>query len=103
MEITRVYLGLGSNVGDRTAHLDAAKSAIEALPKTTLVAFSDVYETAPVGPVSQDHFLNADGSLKANLFVDGTHLSPSGYQVLAGELAPVIERLMKLGPAPARR
>jgi lysophospholipase L1-like esterase len=49
----------------------------------------------------QDHFLNADGSLKADLFVDGTHLSLSGYAVLAGELAPMIGRLMKLGPVGA--
>ncbi|MEM7010686.1 MAG: GDSL-type esterase/lipase family protein [Verrucomicrobiota bacterium] len=49
----------------------------------------------------QDHFLNIDGSLKADLFVDGTHLSPKGYAVLASELAPVIERLIELGSAEA--
>ncbi len=48
------------------------------------------------------HFLNADGSLKADLFVDSTHLSTGGYAVLAGDLEPVIERLMKLGPVGAR-
>ena len=46
----------------------------------------------------QDRFLNADGSLQADLFVDGTHLATRGYAVLAEELEPVIERLMKLGP-----
>ena len=46
----------------------------------------------------QDHFLNADGSLKSDLFVDGTHLTTPGYAVLAEQLEPVIERLMKLGP-----
>ncbi len=46
----------------------------------------------------QEHYLNADGSLKAGLFVDGTHLTTRGYAVLADQLEPVIERLMKLGP-----
>lgn len=45
-----------------------------------------------------DHFLDNEGSLKADLFVDGTHLTTQGYQVLATELHPLIERLMSLGP-----
>ena len=46
----------------------------------------------------QDQFLKPDGSLKADLFIDGTHLTARGYAVLADGLEPVIERLMKLGP-----
>ena len=46
----------------------------------------------------QDRFLDAEGSLKAELFVDGTHLTTRGYEVLADELEPVIERLLGLGP-----
>ena len=46
----------------------------------------------------KDHFLNSDGSLKADLFLDGTHLTTRGYAVLADELEPVIDRLIKLGP-----
>lgn len=42
----------------------------------------------------QDRFLNADGSLKADLFLDGTHLTTCGYQILANELLPEIERLI---------
>ncbi len=43
-------------------------------------------------------FLKPDGSLKADLFLDGTHLTTRGYAVLADELEPVIDRLIKLGP-----
>jgi lysophospholipase L1-like esterase len=46
----------------------------------------------------QNRFLEADGSQKADLFVDGTHLTTQGYEVLAGELEPEIERLLQLGP-----
>jgi dihydroneopterin aldolase/2-amino-4-hydroxy-6-hydroxymethyldihydropteridine diphosphokinase len=51
---TRAYLGLGSNLGDRRAHLQAA---VAALPD--VVAVSPVYETAPVGgPPGQSPYLN---------------------------------------------
>lgn len=45
-----------------------------------------------------ERFLNEYGSLKAELFTDGTHLTPAGYEVMANALAPHIERLIKMGP-----
>ena len=52
--MTRAFLGLGSNLGDRAAYLDAA---VGALPDR--VAVSPVYETAPVGgPGGQGRYLN---------------------------------------------
>ncbi len=49
------YLGLGSNVGDRRAHLQAAVELIAGV-----VASSSVYETEPVGEVTdQRAFYNA--------------------------------------------
>jgi 2-amino-4-hydroxy-6-hydroxymethyldihydropteridine diphosphokinase len=53
------YLGLGSNVGDRRAHLT---DAVAELPHqgVAVVASSSVYETEPVGLVlDQPDFLNA--------------------------------------------
>ena len=50
----RAYLGLGSNLGDRRAHL---RAAVDALPD--VVAVSPVYETDPVGgPPGQSPYLN---------------------------------------------
>ena len=50
----RAFLGLGSNLGDRVAHL---RAAVASLPD--LVATSSVYETAPVGgPAEQGPYLN---------------------------------------------
>lgn len=46
----------------------------------------------------QDRFINADGSLKAELFLDGTHLTPQGYEVLADAIEPEIARLIAAGP-----
>jgi 2-amino-4-hydroxy-6-hydroxymethyldihydropteridine diphosphokinase len=53
------YLGLGSNLGDRRAYLQAAIEDLWAHDVATL-ASSSVYETAPVGEVlDQPDFLNA--------------------------------------------
>lgn len=52
-------LGLGSNVGDRRAHLQAAVDALPAAGVRVL-ACSSVYDTDPVGEVlDQPSFLNA--------------------------------------------
>lgn len=53
------YLGLGSNEGDRAAHLEAA---LAALPRhgVEVLARSSLYETEPVGEVpDQRAFVNA--------------------------------------------
>ena len=46
----RVYVGLGSNLGDRLASLRAAVAAIAGLPGVSLGRCSSVWETHPVGP-----------------------------------------------------
>ncbi len=53
------YLGLGSNVGDRRAHLQAAADALPA-QGVEVLASSSTYDTDPVGEVlGQPAFLNA--------------------------------------------
>ncbi len=52
------FVALGSNLGDRTAHLAAARAALRDLPDTELVAESAVEETASLGPVPQPPYLN---------------------------------------------
>ena len=55
----RGYLGLGSNVGDRRAHLQAAVEQLRA-HAVAVLASSSVYETEPVGEVlDQADFYNA--------------------------------------------
>jgi 2-amino-4-hydroxy-6-hydroxymethyldihydropteridine diphosphokinase len=51
--MTRAFLGLGSNLGDRVGRLRAAVAALDGV-----VAVSAVYETAPVGGPDQDDYLN---------------------------------------------
>lgn len=53
------YLSLGSNLGDRLAHLTNAVSALKSQPKIKVLKVSSVYQTRPVGGPDQDDFLNA--------------------------------------------
>jgi 2-amino-4-hydroxy-6-hydroxymethyldihydropteridine diphosphokinase len=46
--MSRAFLSLGSNLGDRRAYLRAAVDALGRGPKMKLLGVSKVYETAPV-------------------------------------------------------
>lgn len=61
------YVALGSNVGDREAHLAAARDRIAELAGATVIAATPVEETAPVGPVEQRAFLNQMLALETSL------------------------------------
>ena len=52
-----VYLGLGSNIGNRLASLRSAARQLHA--QVTITQVSSVYETEPVGYTEQPWFLNA--------------------------------------------
>lgn len=80
-----VYLGLGSNLGDRKINIQTAIQHIEVLGE---VAISPIYETEPFGYANQPHFLNCAITLE-------THLSP---HELLSELQRIEESLDKQTP-----
>ncbi|RME42663.1 MAG: 2-amino-4-hydroxy-6-hydroxymethyldihydropteridine diphosphokinase [Caldilineae bacterium] len=53
---TPIFLGLGTNLGDRRANLQRAVRALTAL--TRIRAISPLYQTAPWGVTNQPDFLN---------------------------------------------
>jgi 2-amino-4-hydroxy-6-hydroxymethyldihydropteridine diphosphokinase len=63
----RAYLALGSNLGDRLAHLQLAVDELARVPAIRVVALSRVYETAPVGGPPQDAYLNAVVAIETGL------------------------------------
>jgi 2-amino-4-hydroxy-6-hydroxymethyldihydropteridine diphosphokinase len=65
--VTRAYVGLGSNLGDRARRLREAIAALAATPRTRVVAQSRVYETEPVGGPPQGPHLNAAVALDTQL------------------------------------
>ena len=54
-----VFLGLGSNLGDRQKNLQNALENLRKLPKTKLLKTSDFYDTEPAGYREQNRFLNS--------------------------------------------
>lgn len=52
----RIFLGLGTNLGDRLANLEAAREGLE--PRVHVLAVSPIYQTAPWGYTDQPDFLN---------------------------------------------
>jgi len=60
-----VFLGLGSNLGDRAAHLRAALEALA--PLVRVIRVSSVYETAPMYVENQPSFYNLAGGGQTRL------------------------------------
>jgi len=84
--MTRAYLALGSNLGDRLAQLQGAVDALASHAHVRVAAVSRVYETEPVGGPAQDDYLNA-------VVAVDTDLDPYELLRLAHELEAGAERV----------
>ncbi len=62
-----VFIGFGSNLGDRWKLINQAIEAVTGLPQSRLVKLSSLYETAPVGYLDQGAFLNGVLQLRSLL------------------------------------
>ena len=93
MKWTRVYLSMGSNIGNKYYYLLGGIFAISQLEKTKVTALSRFYSTDPVGYLEQDEFLNCAIEIK-------TQLLP--FELLRGlqriELKLKRERKLRWGP-----
>jgi 2-amino-4-hydroxy-6-hydroxymethyldihydropteridine diphosphokinase len=63
---TTAWVGLGANLGDRTAALRTALAALAALPGTRLLRVSSLYRSAPVDAGGPD-YLNAVAEIATQL------------------------------------
>lgn len=84
-EAVTVYLGLGSNTGDRQQNLDRALELLS--PRIQMGQVSSIYDTEPMGNVNQPRFLN----LVCQVL---TRLAPMALLTLAKGIE------LKLGRAP---
>jgi len=91
--MNEVYLSLGSNLGDRKAQLQEAVRLLQTNPSISNMRMSSIYETAPVGYLSQDEFLNLVIRLE-------TSLSPLELLDICQEIEQALhrERLVRWGP-----
>ncbi len=62
-----VYLGLGSNLGDREAMLQSALRALDS-PRLQIRRLSPIYETEPMDVSRQPWFLNLVAEAETDLF-----------------------------------
>ncbi|WP_414042115.1 2-amino-4-hydroxy-6-hydroxymethyldihydropteridine diphosphokinase [Macrococcus animalis] len=65
--MTIVYISFGSNLGDRAQQIHDALILLNHIPNTVVTKVSMLYETAPVGGVAQDDFLNGAAEIATNL------------------------------------
>jgi 2-amino-4-hydroxy-6-hydroxymethyldihydropteridine diphosphokinase len=65
--VTRAYVGLGANLGDRERMLRAAVDALAAEEGIEVVSVSTLRETEPVGVGEQPRFLNGAAELETTL------------------------------------
>ena len=63
----KVYVALGSNLGDREAHLIQGAKDIEELQDCSDLVMSSLYETEPMGPQDQPDYLNSVCSFDCEL------------------------------------
>ncbi|MDD5217039.1 MAG: 2-amino-4-hydroxy-6-hydroxymethyldihydropteridine diphosphokinase [Candidatus Omnitrophica bacterium] len=55
----RVFIGVGSNLGDRLGNIEQARSVLEKETGVRALCVSPIYETEPVGGPPQGKYLNA--------------------------------------------
>ena len=67
MPMYKVYLGIGSNIGNRLGHLQEAVDRLGLLKSTTVKRVSSIYMTEPVGETEQDRFYNGIILLETSL------------------------------------
>lgn len=94
--MTRVFLSLGSNLGDRMSYLRAALEALSRGPSMKLCGISKVYETTPVEVEGeQPDYLNCVAELECGLppvellrYCQGVEAALGRERGEAGEKAP---------------
>jgi len=65
--VTRAYVGLGANLGDREQMLRLALERLAAEPSVELAAASQLRETDPVDFLDQPRFLNGAAAVETDL------------------------------------
>lgn len=83
--MVRAYLGLGSNMGDRSVYLRNAVSLIANFDGVEVKKVSSVYETEPIGGIEQPSFYNMVIEVE-------TDMSPRQLLALVGWVEHMLKR-----------
>ncbi|MGI5911247.1 MAG: 2-amino-4-hydroxy-6-hydroxymethyldihydropteridine diphosphokinase [Syntrophomonadaceae bacterium] len=88
-----VYIGLGSNIGDKLAQLELARKNIDNIKNTEITRASSLYITSPWGKTDQDDFINQ--VIEARTRLSAGELL---HQLTAIEIKMGRQRNVKWGP-----
>jgi len=91
--MANAYVGLGSNLGDKTDNIRQALDMLDRADGVSVLAVSSFYETEPEGYEDQDWFVNAAAQMQ-------TDLPPRGLLKLLKEMEQAIgrEESVRWGP-----
>lgn len=89
----KVFIGIGTNIGDRKDNLNKAIKLLGENEKALIKKVSSIYETAPVGYLDQAAFLNIVAEIE-------TILDPFELMAFTASIEKAMgrERLIKWGP-----
>ncbi len=75
----RVYLALGSNMGDRETYIRNGITMLEEMPENRIIKISNLIGTKPYGGVEQEDFLN--GCLSMDTLLTPTQLLSALHEI----------------------
>ena len=87
--IFEVYVGLGSNIGDRKKNIEKAIQMLSDTPNVKVCRVAQLYETAPVGYEAQPDFLNAAAKVE-------TTLKPGEFLAVCQSIELRLKRVRKI-------
>ena len=82
----RAFVALGSNLGDRRAHLERALGGLASAPGVRLAAASAAFENPPVGGPPQDDYWNAVAEVRTTLTPHALHALLRALEDRAGRV-----------------
>ncbi|MEX2116798.1 MAG: 2-amino-4-hydroxy-6-hydroxymethyldihydropteridine diphosphokinase [Bacteroidota bacterium] len=85
--MSQVFLGFGSNKGDRFGYLRLAVDSVNSIPGVAIKAVSSVYETEPRGVEGQSDFLNAAVLAESALSAEELAVSLKSLELSLGRTA----------------
>jgi len=62
-----VYIGIGSNIGDRESYIQTSLLRLQEYPGLQITSTSSLYETVPIGVTEQGPFLNMVAMLETEM------------------------------------
>lgn len=94
MTTTTAHIALGSNLGDRAAHIAAAVDALRQTPGVRVTAVSSLIETAAVGgPTDSPAYLNGAATVDTTLSAHDLLRAMQAIEIQLGR-----ERAVRWGP-----